>query len=502
MTAHKRRPPVWDALAPIFLFVVFLTLLAAFPIFAQDSDWEARLSSRSRRMGEFYFVSLHDVAEVLGAHTYYSNKVRKAILYLPERKITVTAFNPFVRVGQKVFQMPVDATYKDGDIYLPFKFFLPLLKQGLQADESVTDGADADDLRSTANIDGVRIEEKTNGTLIRVKIRPDLREPRVSTRYSRRWLYVDILGGRIDQRHFGIENASKLVSKVVPVQMEQMVQLSFYLKRDVSGKRFDSYQTGDEVWISIPAKDKVNPEIIARLRNDQAKWRFDTIVIDPGHGGKDPGTIGRHGTYEKDVVLGIGLQLRKILKRKMKDVKVIMTRDSDRYISLKERTRLANKHQGKLFISIHANWNRNSRVHGATTYFLGLAKSEEALEIAQRENAVIKYDDGGEYSDLTEEQIILAAMAQNAYNKESQDFADIIQHELHQQTGIANRGVKQAGFYVLVGASMPNVLIETAFMSNKREEKMLRSSSFQKKVAEAIYRSIKKFKEKYEWSLK
>ena len=122
---------------------------------------------------------------------------------------------------------------------------------------------------------------------------------------------------------------------------------------------------------------------------------------------------------------------------------------------------------------------------------MGLARSDEAVEIAQRENEVIKYDDSDQESGLTEESIILATMAQNAYNKESQDFADMIQASLAKHTGVRNRGVRQAGFYVMVGASMPNVLVETAFLSNKKEERLLKSSSFQQKVAQGIYESVK-----------
>ena len=132
---------------------------------------------------------------------------------------------------------------------------------------------------------------------------------------------------------------------------------------------------------------------------------------------------------------------------------------------------------------------------------MGLARSEEAVEIAQRENEVIKYDDSDQESGLTEESIILATMAQNAYNKESQDFADMIQESLAKHTGVRNRGVRQAGFYVMVGASMPNVLVETAFLSNKKEERLLKSSSFQQKVAQGIYESVKEFKRKYELTI-
>lgn len=480
--------------------IVTIFLIASFPLFcyAQKSDWEHRVEIRSRKMGrDFYFLGLQQVAEILNTHTYYSNKVRKAILYLGEERITVTAFNPFVLVGKKVLQMPVETRYRDGEIYVPVKFFLPILKD-LLADSPNGDGLD--ELSKTANITGVQVEEKANGTLIRVTTLKEFDKANVSTRFSRGWLYLDIFHGKIDKNSFVSKFQKKLVTEIEPVQSEDMTQLSFKLRRDMSGKALNVTCLSNEILISLP-KENVSADLLKKLQTDRKKWLIDKIVIDPGHGGKDPGTVGVSGVYEKTVVLAIAKKLRRLLENKLR-VKVFMTRDSDTYISLKERTQFANRKEAKLFISIHANWNRSSKLRGAASYFLGLAKSEEAVEFAQRENSVIKYDDNvREYSELTDENIILATMAQNAYNKESQDLAYMIQKSIAKRTGIRDRGVKQAGFYVMVGASMPNVLIETAFMSNRKEERQLRSSSFQQKMARAIYESVKEFKQKYELTI-
>jgi N-acetylmuramoyl-L-alanine amidase len=423
-------------------------------------------------------------------------------LYIGDEKITVTAYNPFVLVGQNVVQMPIDTKYVDGDIWLPVKFFLPILKNViLTSQTSFANDESLYDFVRGINITGVQVEEKANGTLIRVKVTKKFDESSLSTRYSRKWLYIDILNGRIDEKTFYASFDQGLVSKIVPVQLEQMVQLSFQLKRDISGGDLGITQQPNEIWFSIPTNERLSPKLLERLKEDREKWRIDKVVIDPGHGGRDPGAIGRRGVYEKDVVLSIAKRLKKLLEKKL-GLQVIMTRETDKFVPLKERTHLANKVNGKLFISIHANSNRSSRVSGATTYFLGPAKSEEALEVARRENDVIRYEnDVGDYARLSDENFILAHMAQNDYNKESQDLAAMVQQELKKRSGIKDRGIKQAGYYVLVGASMPNILIETAFISNKKEEKLLKSSSFRQKVAEAIYESVKKFKEKYEWEL-
>ncbi len=477
----------------------FLLIFANTPDFthAHPSDWERRLEHKARRMeGDFYYVGLQQIADILGINTYYSNKVRKAILYVADEKITVSAFNSFVIVGKRVVQMPIPAQYDRDDIQLPVKFFIPILRKVLAGSDEVESNP-VDNRTLPVNIEGVSVEDKANGTLIRIRTLAKFEESSMSTRYSRRWLYVDILGGSINPTSFVTLNQSKLIKKVVPVQMTEMLQLSFRVGKEINAEDVQFIEREGELWLSIPKSSGLSRDVVEKLKNDQEKWQIDKVVIDPGHGGRDPGTIGSSGTYEKDVVLAIAKRLKTALEKKL-NIEVLMTREDDEYISLKERTQYANKNQGKLFISLHANWNRNPKVNGAATYFLGLAKSDEAIEISQLENAAIKYDDGVEHGDLNEEQIILATMAQNSYNKESQNFAAMIQDELDSETKLRNRGVKQAGFYVMLGASMPNVLVETAFMSNKREERLLNTPGFQKEIAEAIFRSVKRFKEKYE----
>ncbi|RMD90393.1 MAG: hypothetical protein D6813_09220 [Calditrichaeota bacterium] len=482
------------------LFVIFLFFLLPSTTNSQTKSWEQILINEAKRKDGHYFVSLNKISEVLNLNTYYSNKARKVLLYIGDDKITVTAFSPFIVADQTVIQLPIETRYRDGDIFVPIHFFLPILKSYMDTNDNFSDANDLKFLTHRANILGIRSEKKANGTLIRILTTQAFDKSNISTRYSRRWFYVDILYGKINKENITIKNKSDLIREIVPIQLEQMVQLSFRLKKDISSSNIEVTLQPNEIWIAIP-ESQPSPDLIKKLKTDKEKWRIDKIVIDPGHGGRDPGAIGPHGTREKDVVLAICKKLKRLIEKNL-DIEVIMTRESDVFVPLKERTQLANKKGGKLFISVHANSNRSSRVGGVTTYFLGPARSEEALEVAQRENAVIQYEaDTGAYSKLGDEAFILAAMAQNDYMRESQDLAAMIQREFKNQLKIKNRGVKQAGYYVLVGASMPNVLIETAFISNKKEEKLLRSSRFQQKVAEAIFKSIKKFKQKYEWDL-
>jgi len=163
---------------------------------------------------------------------------------------------------------------------------------------------------------------------------------------------------------------------------------------------------------------------------------------------------------------------------------------------LMDRTKMANEKNGKLFVSIHANANKNRKIQGFETYLLRPGKSEDAIEVASRENSVINLEEvQDQYADLTGEALIMATMAQSIFMKESEDLASIIQMELDKRLNTPNRGVKQAGFYVLIGASMPNVLVEVGFLSNPMEEKKLKQDMHKQQIAEAIYSAIKHFKQ-------
>ena len=228
-----------------------------------------------------------------------------------------------------------------------------------------------------------------------------------------------------------------------------------------------------------------------------------TIVIDAGHGGKDVGALGQK-ICEKDVNLAVALQLGELINKNMKDVKVVYTRCVDEYLTLHERAQLANKAKGNLFISIHCNSldKRNKQrktIKGASTYTLGLHKSDDNLDVAMRENAVIVLEDNYEIKyqgfdpNLTESYIIFE-INQSVHFEQSVDFASKVQKYLVSTAGRADRGVRQAGFLVLAQTSMPGVLIELDFICNPDQEKFLGSKGGQKKMAESIYKAFVEYK--------
>ena len=224
--------------------------------------------------------------------------------------------------------------------------------------------------------------------------------------------------------------------------------------------------------------------------------KFNKIVIDAGHGGHDHGCSGK-GSKEKTIALNISLKLGKLIETKDKDVKVIYTRKTDKFVTLDNRAKIANTKNADLFICIHANANKKSTPYGSETYVLGLHKTDEQQEIANRENSVIELEENrkNKYHKITPEKLIARTMQLSAYLNQSISFASEIQKEF-KKIGRKNRGVKQAGFVVLYKTTMPSVLIETGFLTNSKENEYLKKSANQQKMAQAIYNAFKTYKKK------
>ena len=211
------------------------------------------------------------------------------------------------------------------------------------------------------------------------------------------------------------------------------------------------------------------------------------IVIDPGHGGHDTGSVGRNGLMEKDLVLDVARNLKGSLEEKL-GAEVLMTRSDDRFISLEERTAFANREKADLFISIHANASRSRSISGVETYYLNFAQTAEDREIAARENATTVLN-VGELQDLVRR----IAMADKS--TESRELAALVQRSLYSGSReifprARNRGVRSAPFIVLIGAEMPAVLVEVAFISNPRDERLLKKADNQQVLAQALSTGI------------
>jgi N-acetylmuramoyl-L-alanine amidase len=230
------------------------------------------------------------------------------------------------------------------------------------------------------------------------------------------------------------------------------------------------------------------------MKNDKG-W---VIVIDAGHGGKDPGALGSDNSREKDITLAIALKTGAYIEQNIKNVTVIYTRKNDTFIELRDRPEIANKNKADLFISIHANWAASKSIHGTETYIMGLAKDEQNLEVAMKENEVIllENDYSAKYEGFdpkSPESYVMFTLMQNIYHEQSKGLASDIQTQFRDNINRADRGVKQAGFWVLFNTTMPSVLTETGFITNPAEEKYLNSKPGQDYIASAIYRACKAY---------
>jgi N-acetylmuramoyl-L-alanine amidase len=224
----------------------------------------------------------------------------------------------------------------------------------------------------------------------------------------------------------------------------------------------------------------------------QLGLRAGRIVIDAGHGGHDPGTIGRGGLEEKDLVLDVSLRLDKMLREEL-GTDVIMTRSTDVFVRLEDRTAIANTRGADLFLSIHANSSRSPSARGIETYILNFATDPHAEEVAARENSISA-------ATLKDLQGLVKAIALNSKIDESRDFASSIHESMIASVkaghgDIQDRGVRTAPFYVLIGANMPSVLAEISFVSNPDDERLLRTPEYREKIARSLFEGVKSYLE-------
>ena len=266
-----------------------------------------------------------------------------------------------------------------------------------------------------------------------------------------------------------------------------------------TARRIGSRKVAVDIVVAVDNTLKSEAKPRPKPADPAGQWKLDAVVLDPGHGGADEGATGVSGVREKDITLAIALKTRGYLREMLPDVKVIMTRTTDTFIALDRRGQIANEAGGKLFISIHCNSMpaKPHPAHGFETYILRPGRNDEAIAVAERENAAVKFEKKTGKAPASEEQIIVATMAQAAFVRFSEKFAAIVQAEMKKATSLFPRGVNQAGFLVLVGASMPNVLFESAFLSNETDEKFIASEAGIAKTARALANAVRLYARDY-----
>jgi N-acetylmuramoyl-L-alanine amidase len=513
-TLHQFRPFRFN----ILTLLIGISLLSVMSASVNSADLQVLSSDGARRQqipaleqNTIVFVSSLDLAHLLSAKYYWSQAKKKMDIKFGGHLLTLTVSNPVVVLDRKAFQMPLETLYRKGTLWIPIKTLCRILEQA--APGWLTWRSDTEQLQLLSpgfNIHDIGIESKENGTLITISTTETF-----SLEHSlgpSHWLTITVLGGRVDPETFNLSPADKLVTRVKAYQFNESCQISLQLAQTI--QTYKVYQEEEPPAIIVLVRpdqgnrypSKSSTTAPNELKPNKELALFDLIVLDPGHGGKDPGAVGPTGLKEKDVVLDITHRLVDLLRSQL-GIEVILTRDDDSYISLQRRTEIANSTGADLFISIHANASRKRSVGGCETFFLSPAKNDEARAVAMLENAALKFEEdfGPTAEGLSDEDFILrdivSDMLQSSFLKESEDLAASIQADMDSKLDLRNRGVDQAGFFVLVGAKMPSILIEIAFISNQYEEKLLKQRWFRQQIAEAIFNGIKRFKIKYESKL-
>ena len=434
------------------------------------------------------YVSAEQVAAALGGTlTPDSNGFKVAI------GSNVAAFGPDSRYGvirDDLIEMPVPAIVVEGKPYVPWQFFQGMLAKTASLDVAWDAAArvlstrpltrDAVSVQvSVANVEGISKIVLTLSAQAEYGI---LKEPDA---------YVVRFKAPVRAPFPEQAYEDPYIAKVTFTGSDLRIQLT---AADVVG---DAYQLDDPPRIVLDLRKAAAPTPGAPLPLPGFRPPADvpgirTIVIDPGHGGKEVGAVGPGGLLEKDVTLAVARKLAASLASKT-GARIVMTREDDSLVSLDQRTAVANQYKADLFLSVHMNSAVVKDAKGSETYYLSLEASDElAKKAAETENASAAADSS---SDL---KMILWDLAQQAYIDESSRFAQAIQEELNAATSVANRGVKQAPFKVLVGATMPAALVEVGFISNAQEETKLQSDAFQSLMVEAITRAVVRYKTDYE----
>ncbi len=490
-------------------------------VFNQDPARNTRISAMV--VAGTVYGSVTDLARAFNLRSVINPDTKHFELSAHQFTVILIPNNPFITVvdekrNASMIQLQRNSLQSGSDFFLPIDEFIPvfddIMREDIKYDPALRQIAVGLVVRTSPfDISAVSYEQKVNGDLIRLQCSKKLpnAESWCKPMGSDTWVYVTLADGRADAAALQAFKSNGTLKKVMVFQSPTSVQLTFRLTGEVKSAELIPAEGSNDILIALhrPTEEEIAArkarDIGGNLQRERDRWKLDVLVIDAGHGGEDPGAIGVTRTKEKDVTLAIALKLGRLIERNLPDVKVVYTRTRDEFVELYRRGQIANQAGGKLFISIHCNSmaHKPNRTSGYEIYLLRPGKTDNALRIAERENAVVKYEQGFEqrYQQLTEENFILLTMAQSAYVKYSEKFADILHHEMGKQTGLDNNGVKQAGFYVLVGASMPNVLVETAYLSNKHDEKILKSDKGQQKIAESVFNAVRRYKHEYEKSL-
>lgn len=454
----------------------------------------------ARMINGNWFLPLVSFSEAAGYGHYTNDEKRKTVVYIGHAKIKFASDNSFVILNDDVIQVLIEPIWVNREIWVPAALLADLVSKNTSVKMTFEPSSRVFKIdMKDVNIAGLKVDEKSNGSLIQIIPTRTFTERDIHLKKVNGWFYVEIYGAKTDSLSLNRRYESGLISEVKVVQFDQSASLAFKLRHQNIQQELVLPKDSQNILITLRSKEPLENKKDEREKLDQQKdnWRVHTIVIDAGHGGRDPGAIGYGRVYEKNIVLPVALKLGAEIKKRLPRVKVVYTRKTDVFIPLYKRTKIANENNGKLFISLHCNWNPNKSARGFETFFLSSDKDARARDVVLKENESINFESNTEKKRYQGVNFVLATMAQNAFIKQSQYFATLVQKALAARLrpyDLKSRGVKQGPFWVMVGATMPNVLIEMGFISNKHEAKQLQRKATQSRLASAICDGIEKYK--------
>ena len=445
--------------------------------------------------GDIYYLSLTDLAEALQFNISFDPYGFEAVLNRDGEQLKLTLFSSFVELNGDLRNLTYPIIYHKSDFYLPAVSAVPMLADFLKItlvwdqDDKTIRGADLQH-----NVLDLKFQPRSNGYLCEIMLAHPLEYEVLQTEGN--WVTITLQGGRLNENYIANRPHSRVIRKIRAFQFGESAQISINFRRDVTELHHNLALNPPRIQLSI-VDTTFDYSSIDTIFVDDNYNPIDIIVIDPGHGGIEDGAIGPNGTKEKDIVLDIAKRLAEKLSVDDK-YNVFMTRDRDTTLLLDERAEFANNSSGEMFVSIHVNWFEQSSAKGTQTFFLAAALNDAARATAMLENKSLEVRREGESADsLNDLDLILFDLLQTEYLEESQALASEIQTEMVKGLETRDRGVDQAGFFVLNRVYMPSVLVEVAFISNRHEETLLNKESFREKAAEGIYRGIKNFIDKY-----
>ena len=443
---------------------------------------------------EEWFISSRQLADMLGVGRFWRTDVRKLVFRVDDQRITFTVGARSVVGGEETLLLHQPVIYFEGEPWIPLEFLSTVLPSlsGRQASVDVATKLIALGERRL-NVSGMGVRNEGDQTVLRIQLASALAFRVDDSRV--RNLVIKLYGGALDPGAIRLSTPRGLIDAVRGRQEDGFALIEVDLSQLASRYQSLTEDGGKTILLRIeqapvtliPEPEPRGAHVVQTLPPEQSGREVEVrrVVIDAGHGGGDLGAEGLNGLREKDVTLAVARRLEEILERRH-DIEVILTRTGDESISLVERTEAANRYSADLFISLHCNAWPGSGAQGVETYFLSPAKTEWDADVARKENAGI-----GAAEDLD---FILWDLVQNAYIQESATLAEEVQQRLAADLGMQNRGVKQAGFRVLVGAFMPAILVELGFVTNRTDAAKLSDPNFHETAAEAMAEAIVEFR--------